>query len=61
MKTKENKETKNPVKPKTFSGVVVEDFRVKDKFYGVGAVYTTSNKKNLDYLISIKRIKDGNN
>jgi len=58
---KKEDKVETPVKSKTYTGNVVEAFSIKKKQYKVGDVYETTHEKNFNHLISINKIKDGNN
>lgn len=53
--------TKKPKVDSKYEGVVAVPFKIKKKNYSKGDVYSTSRKRNYDYLIEQGKINPKNN
>ena len=56
-----NKNTdKEKSKNENYEGIVLKEFKIKNKTYIPGVKYSTPHEKNFLRLINTKRIKDAN-
>jgi|TARA_R110000851_G_scaffold248277_1_gene400804 hypothetical protein len=53
----EKKAKKPETVTKTFKGIVINFFKVKEKSYNIGDEYKTSSKDSYNILLKSKRIK----